>query len=73
MAAGPSSAGLTSEVVTLFVASELTKVSTGGGTDDEHITVHEIPLDDVPAWLKTQADAAKAIDLKVYNALYFLR
>lgn len=72
LAAGPSSAGLTTEVVTLVRATDLTKVSAGGGVDGERITVHEIALAEAAAWLQSQAGLGKAIDLKVYAALYFL-
>ena len=40
---GPSSAGLTTETVTLFLAEDLERVHDGGGTDSESIVVHEVP------------------------------
>ena len=41
---GPSSSGLTSETVTLFLATQLRRVGEGGGVAHEDITVHEVPL-----------------------------
>src|SRR5215212_4275674 len=55
LAAGVSSAGLCDEVITLFRAEELTKVSDGGGADpSEDIQVHEIALDQLEGWLADQ-------------------
>lgn len=69
---GPASSGLTSEVVTLFRASGLRRVSAGGGVAHEEIIVHEAPLDDVHAWLEAKARAGLMIEPKVYAGLYFL-
>lgn len=38
---GPSSGGLTSEIVTLFHATKLKRAGAGGGVGNEGITVHE--------------------------------
>jgi ADP-ribose pyrophosphatase len=68
---GPTSAGMTSEIVTLVRATNLRKISHGGGIDTEAIQVHEIPLPEVNARLtKWEADG-KLVDPKVYAALYF--
>lgn len=69
---GPASSGLTSEVVTLFRASGLHRVSAGGGIAHENITVHEVPLKEVHAWLEEKAQAGLMIEPKVYAGLYFL-
>lgn len=68
---GPLSAGLTSEVVTVFVATGLERVGPGGGDDTEDITLYEVPLDEAPAWLQARAAAGSLIDPKVYAALWF--
>ena len=69
---GPASSGLTSEVVTLFRASGLRRVSAGGGIAHESITVHEVPLKEVHAWLEAKVRAGLMIEPKVYAGLYFL-
>ena len=69
---GPASSGLTSEVVTLFRASGLHRVSAGGGIAHENITVHEVPLKEVHAWIEEKAQAGLMIEPKVYAGLYFL-
>ena len=38
---GPTSSGLTSETVTLFLVTKLRRVGVGGGVGHEDITVHE--------------------------------
>ncbi|HUE36683.1 MAG TPA: NUDIX hydrolase [Candidatus Acidoferrum sp.] len=69
---GPASGGLTSEVVTLFRASQLRRVGAGGGIAHEKITVHEVPLSEVAAWLGAKAQTGILIEPKVYAGLYFL-
>lgn len=66
---GPSSAGLTSEQLTLFIALDVIKV-----TDDveENIKVHVIPIDDVDDWLRSQELIGKAISMRIYAGLYIL-
>jgi ADP-ribose pyrophosphatase len=72
LARGPSSAGLTSEVVTLVRAEQLTKVGAGGGVAGERITVHAIPVGEVPAWLAARARDGAFIDHKVHAGLWWL-
>lgn len=69
---GPSSSGLTSEIVTLFRASNLRRVSAGGGVAHEKIIVHEVPLAEVAAWLEARVREGLMIEPKVYAGLYFL-
>lgn len=70
---GPASSGLTSETVTLFLATDLTRVHGGGGIENEKITVHEIPLRDLDQWLGAKQTEGCLIDPKIYAGLYFLR
>ncbi len=72
LTAGPSSSGLTSEVVTLLRASGLKRVNGGGGVAQEKITVHEVRLSDVHGWLRAKANGGLLIDPKVYAGLYFI-
>ena len=69
---GPACSGITSERVTLFRASELRRVGKGGGVAQEDITVHEVPLPEVVAWLEAKAKTGVLIDPKVYAGLFFL-
>lgn len=69
---GPASAGLASEMVTLFRAAGLTRAGRGGGIDHEAILVHEVALEGVHEWLANQGQAGVLIDPKVYAGLYFL-
>ena len=69
---GPSSAGLSSEVLDFYLAEKLTRTGKGGGDETESITVHEVSLEETPAWLQQQAKRGAMIDPKVYMALYFL-
>lgn len=70
--AGPPSVGLSGEMVTFFRATGLTRVAAGGGDATEQITVHVIPLDDVPVFLAEQTARGALVDPKVYAGLYFV-
>ena len=69
---GPASSGLTSETVTLFLATQLRRAGPGGGVAHEDITVHEVPLVEVQEWLQAKANSGLLIDPKVYAGLYFV-
>jgi ADP-ribose pyrophosphatase len=68
---GPSSAGLTTEMITFFRAGGLKKTGAGGGDGSEDIQVHPVPLSDVKSWLETKQKEGCLVDYKVYAALYF--
>ena len=68
---GPTSAGLSTEVVTLFHATGLTRVGRGGGVEHEQITTHEVPLSAAHTWLLERIAAGVAVDPKVFAGLYF--
>jgi ADP-ribose pyrophosphatase len=72
MSRGPSSPGITSELISFFVAEGLRKKSEGGGVEGEEITVHEVPLDQVQDWLLEREEAGTMIDIKVWAGLHFL-
>jgi len=69
---GPTSAGLSNEVVAFFRARGVKKTSAGGGDSSEDIQVHEVPLAQVPNWLRGKAAEHVLIDPKIYAALHFL-
>lgn len=70
---GPSSGGLTSETVTLFLATQLKRVGQGGGVAHEDITVHEVPLANITEWLEAKAKTGVLIDPKVYAGIFFIQ
>ncbi len=70
---GPSSPGLTSETLTFYLASGLRRVAAGGGVENEDITVHEVPLEEVETWLAARAEQGVATDPRIFTGLYFLR
>lgn len=69
---GPPSAGLSNERVTFFRATNLRRVAEGGGDESEEIDIHEVDLNDVPAFLDAAKKRGAEIDPKVYAGLYFL-
>ena len=70
---GPASSGLTSETVTIFLATDLKRVHAGGGIENENITVHEIALRELDGWLARKRGEGCLIDPKLYAGLYFLQ
>jgi ADP-ribose pyrophosphatase len=67
----PSSAGLSSELVTFVLAEDLSWVEPGGGDDSEDILVHRVPIAALDRWLIDRARAGMGIDPKIYAALYW--
>ncbi len=67
-----SSAGMTDEVITMFLAEGLRKVGPGGGDESEDIAVHEVPLENVDRWLEEAQAKGKMVASRVYAGLYFL-
>ena len=68
---GPSSPGITSEIVSLYRARGVRKKGEGGGVGGEDITVHVVPRGELLAWLRRKEQQGALIDLKV--GLYFGR
>jgi ADP-ribose pyrophosphatase len=68
---GTASAGITDELISLFLATGLSKTGKGAGDGSEQITLHEIPLDEIQVWLAGKARQGTLIDLKVYGGLFF--
>lgn len=66
---GPSSPGITSEIVSLYRARGVRKIGQGGGVGGEDITVHVVPRARLRAFLREKEEQGVLIDLKV--GLYF--
>lgn len=60
-----SSPGMVSESFTLFRASQLEKVSEGGGVEGEDIIVHRVALDGLNDWIAARRADGYAIDVKI--------
>ena len=60
-----SSPGMLTESFSLVRASGLTRVSDGGGTESEDITVHRVPLDALEDFLAERRAAGDAIDVRI--------
>jgi ADP-ribose pyrophosphatase len=71
LAKGPSSPGITSELVSFYRASGVRQTGEGGGVGGESITVHAIPIARIERWLKEKQEEGVLVDLKVWGALYF--
>jgi ADP-ribose pyrophosphatase len=70
--AGPSSSGMSNEIIAFVRATGLTRVHAGGGDETENITVHEVPRNEVASWLHAKLEEGYSIDPKLYAGLYFL-
>ena len=68
---GPTSAGMTSETYSVFLARNVRRVGPGGGDDHEDIQVHVVPLDAVEEWLAQRRREGVLVDPRVYLGLYF--
>ena len=71
VASGPTSPGITSEIVHFYRASGVRRIGKGGGVEGEDITVHLVPLGDIRSWLERKSAEGMLIDLKIWAALSF--
>jgi ADP-ribose pyrophosphatase len=71
LSAGPPTAGVSNEVVTLMRARGLVRHGDGGGAGDERITVHAVPLADVAGWLRDREAGGTLVDPKVWAGVWF--
>jgi ADP-ribose pyrophosphatase len=69
---GPTSSGMSSEVVAFVRARGLTRVHAGGGDETENITVHEVPVADAPRWLAAKMAEGYAMDAKLWAGLWLI-
>lgn len=69
---GPTSSGMSNERVAFVRATGLTRVHAGGGDETEDIIVHEVPLDEAPAWLCAKMAEGYEMDPKLWAGLYLL-
>jgi ADP-ribose pyrophosphatase len=68
----PTAVGVSDENVTFYQARGLTRVGPGGGDDTEDITVHEVALGDVGAFLADARGRGLLVDAKIYAGLYLV-
>ncbi|MEW5836659.1 MAG: NUDIX hydrolase [Pseudomonadota bacterium] len=69
---GPSSSGMSTEMIAFARAWDLEKVGPGGGDETEDIIVHEVPRTEAGAWLFARAAEGYSIDPKLFAGLWFL-
>ena len=72
LAAGPIAVGVSDELVTFFEARGLRGVGPGGGDDSEEITVHEVPLAGLRAFLAAKEESGLAVDPKIFSGLFLV-
>ena len=70
---GTSSAGMTDEMVSIFYATGLTKMTEGGGVDGENIKVHYVHQSDVAKWCRDRQAEGMRVDFKIFAALQLAR
>lgn len=69
---GPSSAGMSTEFIHFVRALDLRRMGPGGGDESEQITVHEVPLAGIDAWLAQRAEKGDSVDPKLMAGLWLL-
>jgi ADP-ribose pyrophosphatase len=69
---GPSSSGMSNEIVAYARARGLVRVNAGGGDETEAITVHEVPRAEAAAWLCRKGREGYALDPKLWAGLWFI-
>ena len=69
---GPSSSGMSTEMIAFVRAWDLEKVGPGGGDETENIVVHEVPRREAGHWLFARAAEGYSIDPKLFAGLWFI-
>ena len=69
---GPTSSGMSNEIIAFCRATGLTRVHAGGGDETEDITVHEVPVDEAAHWLTAKMAEGYAMDPKLWAGLWFI-
>jgi ADP-ribose pyrophosphatase len=69
---GPSSSGMSTEMIAFVRAWDLEKVGPGGGDETENIVVHEVPRQEAGHWLFARAAEGYSIDPKLFAGLWFI-
>ena len=67
-----TSAGMSTEMFTLFRATGLTRTGAGGGIGNEDITVHVVAIAEIEAWLAAARARGCIIDCRLIVALGLL-
>jgi len=65
LAKGPTSPGITSEIVSIYRARGVRKTGEGGGVGGESITVHRVPLREIASWAQEKQQEGLLIDIKL--------
>jgi ADP-ribose pyrophosphatase len=60
-----SSPGMVAESFTLVRAHGVRRVGDGGGNEHEDITVHLVPRDEIPEFIRQRRNAGSAVDVKL--------
>jgi len=67
----PSTPGMADEMITIYFATGLERVGSGGGDGSEDITVHHLPLGNAVAWLEERMAEGLMLDPKIYAGLFW--
>jgi ADP-ribose pyrophosphatase len=70
--AGPTSAGMSNEILAFVRAYDLSREHAGGGDETEEIVVHEVLRSEAAAWLVAKIRDGYSIDPKMFAGLYLL-
>jgi len=71
--AGPVSAGLSDESLTVFLATNLKFVGKKDGREERGITVYVIPLEEVDEWLDSKEREGVFTDVKVRSSISYVK
>jgi len=66
----PKSPGMSTETEHKFIAKDCIKVTSGGGVDNEKITVHKVRIDCIVSWLKEKQEQGTLVSSGIYAGLY---
>jgi ADP-ribose pyrophosphatase len=72
LASGPTSGGVSADLVWFMRAEGLRRRGPAEGDGTERLTLHEVPLRRVDAWLRARRRRGVLVDPKIYAGLYLI-
>lgn len=71
--AGPVSAGLSFEFLTVFWATDLEFVGKKDGKEERGITAYNVPLEEADEWLRSMEEKGMLIDVKLWARIRYIK
>ncbi len=69
----PVSSGMSANYYNIYIATQLKRISNGGGVEDENITTHVVPLKQLEQFIKKKSVNGFHIDWKIFAGAFMFQ